>query len=331
MMRKRKDSKSIVTFRLAEYLNRQKENQDNMEFPDEIDTPPHIPASVRFARYRGLKSFRTSPWDPYENLPADYGRIFQFQNFRRSKKRVMDSLETGVAPGTYVTVQIKDVPLNMLDNFNFETDIFTVFGLLPYEHKISIMNFIIHRTAEYTEPVKSKDKVILLCGFRQYVVQPLYSSYSRGGPNNVHKFERYLQHGCPTVATIYAPIQFGPAPIMMFKYTDKTSWTADNLQPLIGTGNILDLDPLRIIAKRIILTGHPFKIHKRGAVVRYMFFNPSDIDYFKPVQLVTKHGRIGHIKESLGTHGYMKCIFDAGIKQHGRLILNIRYGDDDAL
>lgn len=45
-------------------------------------------------RYRGLKSFRTSPWDPKENLPLDYARIFQFGNYRRTRKRVMGEEET---------------------------------------------------------------------------------------------------------------------------------------------------------------------------------------------------------------------------------------------
>ena len=54
-----------------------------------------VAARVRFQKYRGLKSFRTSVWDPKENLPADYARIFQFENFDRTKKRVLEEKVEG--------------------------------------------------------------------------------------------------------------------------------------------------------------------------------------------------------------------------------------------
>lgn len=50
---------------------------EDARFPDEVDTPTDRSARDRFARFRALKSFRTSPWDPKESLPKEYARIFQ--------------------------------------------------------------------------------------------------------------------------------------------------------------------------------------------------------------------------------------------------------------
>lgn len=57
----------------------------------------------RFQKYRGLKSFRTSPWDPKENLPRDYARIFQFQDFSRTRKNLFRQIEKEETEGASVT------------------------------------------------------------------------------------------------------------------------------------------------------------------------------------------------------------------------------------
>ncbi|KAF7731982.1 hypothetical protein EC973_007087 [Apophysomyces ossiformis] len=300
-----------------EYLkNREKEFHDHKDFPDEIDTPQHIPARDRFARYRGLQSFRTSHWDPYENLPIDYARIFQFENYARTKSRVTNQAIVGaVKPGTRITLWIKDVPKGAYEMYD-KTRPYIVFGLLQYEHKMSLLNLQITRDNAYEEPVRSKDPMVLHMGFRRYTVRPIYSQNTNKGTNHVHKFERFLQLGRPSVATVYGPVVFGKVPCMLYKETEDV-----NEPVLVSVGTFMNTDVKRIVAKRIILSGHPFRINKRSAVVRYMFFNPDDIHWFKPVQLCTKYGRVGHIRESVGTHGYMKCVFDGPLTQQDTVMM----------
>ncbi|KAG7098314.1 hypothetical protein E1B28_000275 [Marasmius oreades] len=296
---------------LQKWRDRKREEQDDKSFPDEIDTPQDVAARTRFQRYRGLLSFRTSPWDPYENLPRDYARIFQFEDYKRTERAVRRRAEREegvIEPGTRISIHIRNVPRTVV-----EQKPLMVYALQQHEHKVSVLNFTVQRNTEYDGSVRSKDELVLCVGPRRLRVSPIYSQHTRGGGkgvNNVHKFERYLRHGATSVATIYGPVVFGKQPCILLRET------ADSQAPqLVAMGTFLDPDTTRIIAKRIILTGHPFKIHKKTATVRYMFFNPEDIDYFKPIQLHTKHGRVGHIKESLGTHGYLKAHFDGSINQ----------------
>ena len=85
----------ILCLRLKKWRDREREEEEDARFPDEVDTPMDVPARTRFQRYRGLRSFRTSPWDPYENLPRDYARIFQFEDFKRTERSVFKKAQIG--------------------------------------------------------------------------------------------------------------------------------------------------------------------------------------------------------------------------------------------
>lgn len=296
-------------------LEKIRAERENEMFPDEMDTPMDQPARVRFQRYRGLKSFRTSPWDPKENLPSDYARIFQFENFKRTKKRVLEEDEVdGAQPGWYVTVHISDVPRAFMDSL-YPSSPLVIFGLLPHEQKMSVVHFVLQRHPTFSEPVKSKERLIFHCGHRRFTACPIYSQHTSG---DKHKLERFMPQEGAFVATLYAPIMFPPAPVLVFTQDKHTS-----CHTLVGTGSLYKVDPDRILAKKIVLSGHPFKINKRSVVLRYMFFSREDIHWFKPVELFTKYGRRGHIREPLGTHGHMKCVFDGMIKAQDTVCMNL--------
>uniref|UniRef100_A0A3P9HZ10 Pre-rRNA-processing protein TSR1 homolog n=1 Tax=Oryzias latipes TaxID=8090 RepID=A0A3P9HZ10_ORYLA len=299
-----------------EGLKLYREARSHEMFPDEVDTPLDTPARTRFQRYRGLKSFRTSPWDPMENLPHNYSRIFQFQSFERTRRRILAEAaaeDEGALSGWYVTLHIINVPFSVMESVQSGKPLVLV-SLLPHEQKMSVMHVLVQRHPSNTEPIKSKEELVFHCGFRRFRASPIFSQHTSA---DKHKMERFLRPDAPTVVSLYAPITFPPAGVLLFKQRK------DGVQDLVATGSLLSCDPQRVVLKRIVLSGHPFKINRRSAVVRYMFFNREDIMWFKPVELRTKWGRRGHIKEALGTHGHMKCVFDNQLRSQDTVLMNL--------
>ncbi|XP_043261297.1 pre-rRNA-processing protein TSR1 homolog [Colletes gigas] len=287
------------------------------QFPDEVDTPQDMLAKQRFQKYRGLESFRTSSWDPKENLPIDYARIFQFQNFDRTRKRIFKESRDieGAMPGWYIRIHVANVRQDLFTAFSaLENPPLIVFALLPNEHKMSFLNLVLKHTNINSEPIKSKERLIFQCGFRRFTACPVFTQHTNG---NKHKYERYFRPESTIVASMYAPIIFPPCPVLC--YHEKLNGSLE----LIATGSVLSANPDRIVVKRIVLSGHPYKVHKRSAVIRFMFFHREDINWFKPVQLRTKYGRRGHIKEPLGTHGHMKCVFNGQLKSQDTILMNL--------
>ncbi|KAL0002143.1 hypothetical protein SO802_015924 [Lithocarpus litseifolius] len=299
---------------------------EDEEYPDEVDTPLDIPARKRFAKYRGLKSFRTSSWDPKESLPPEYARIFAFDNFARTQKHVLakaidmeqENRDDCIPASSYVRLHIKEVQNSVACKLCslIKTVPVIVSGLLQHESKMSVLHFSIKKHDTYSAPIKSKEEFVFHVGFRQFVARPIFSSDNIN--SDKHKMERFLHAGRFSVASIYGPISFPPLPLIVLKSAE--GGTAPSVA---AVGSLKSVDPDRIILKKIILTGYPQRVSKLKAAVRYMFHNPEDVRWFKPVEVWTKCGRRGRIKEPVGTHGVMKCILNGVLQQNDTVCMSL--------
>lgn len=301
--------------------NKRTEAEDDLEFPDEIELHPNVLARERLAKYRGLKSLRSSPWLEDEDRayePEEWQRLLRIRDYQASRIRAArEALVGGVAPGTRVHIHIKGLPSTAQASYNPSQPV-TVFSLLRHEHKRTAVNVLINLSSDHPTSIKSKEELIVQYGPRRFVIKPLFS---QGGvtPNDVHKYCRYLHPGQSAVATFMGPVTWGSVPALFFKRTTPGTETEDDEEgpslplTLVATGTTLPPSASRVIAKRAILTGHPYHIHKKVVTIRYMFFNREDVEWFKALPLWTRRGRSGYAKEALGTHGYFKATFDGRI------------------
>ncbi|PPD91883.1 hypothetical protein GOBAR_DD11193 [Gossypium barbadense] len=166
------------------------------------------------------------------------------------------------------------------------------------------------------EQIEDEIKKIKVVGFRQFVARPIFSTDNIN--SDKHKMERFLHAGRFSIASIYASISFPPLPLIALKNAAGAGTPA-----VAAVGSLRSIDPDRIILKKIILTGYPQRVSKLKATVRYMFHNPEDVRWFKPVEVWTKCGRRGRVKEPIGTHGGMKCIFNGGLQQHDTVCMSL--------
>lgn len=138
---------------------------------------------------------RTSPWDVKENLPIDYARIFQFKSFDQVKRRIIkEATKVEITEtGQYYTVHVANVPCALWDTWKQINSVeskagvqhLILYGLLPHEHKMCTVNVVLKRLPGSEIPLKSKERLIVQCGFRRFAVNPIFSAHTNGDKHKV--------------------------------------------------------------------------------------------------------------------------------------------------
>ena len=337
---------------------RRKEQSEHAEFPDEVQVGDDEKARDRFARYRSLKSFRKSSWDPKENLPETYASLFHFARFKATQRAIMndrkdsmkaaqraagnffgkspeqsedtnmsdseeepyDPLDGCVPTGSYVTLTLSDVSE---DSFRLLSPkaVVTAVTLLSHENKMSVLHAGL--TTPSLTTVDEEGKEQLPVKSKDVLIfrcgWRTWAARPIFSQNNLNCDKHKFERYRPNEG-FYAASWFGPVTYTPCPVLTFRKTPSGRLET-VAHGSLIGADADRIVVKRILLTGYPVKVRKRHAVVKYMFNNPEDVLWFKPAGLHTKHGLIGNIEESVGDHGTMKCLFHAPIKQHDTVCL----------
>jgi len=157
--------------------SRKNEHEDDLEFPDEIELHPNTSARERLIKYRGLKSLKTSTWEteedrPYE--PEEWQRLLEISDYKRTATKFMrEAWAGGVVPGTRVSVHLRGVPLKFQE---MQSRPLAMFSLLRHEHKRTACNYSILLGSD-EEPMRSKTELIVQCGPRRMVINPVRAPF----------------------------------------------------------------------------------------------------------------------------------------------------------
>ena len=155
------EAEQIAAYR----AQRRDDAEDDKEFPDEIELHPHVNARERLARYRGLKSLRTSTWETEADRlyqPEEWERLLEIGDYKAAKNRVLkEALVGGVNAGTRVHVHLRLPADHTRESLQALRTPTALFGLLRHEHKRTGLNAAISLSSDYTAPLKSKEELVM--------------------------------------------------------------------------------------------------------------------------------------------------------------------------
>ncbi|KAG2159242.1 uncharacterized protein EDB93DRAFT_1324701 [Suillus bovinus] len=156
----------------------------------------------------------------------------------------------------------------------------------------------------------------MICGSVKSSVLPILLSEMKASPP-VFTYYQPVKHEPQSAGRLESQPQATQVTQQPKSAPDPTHNQLVRAPELVATGMFMNPDTTRIIAKRVILTGHPFKVHKKTATVRYMFFYPV----FQAYSAVHETWADGTYPG--WTHGYFKTHFDGPINQMDTVCMSL--------
>ncbi|THH31469.1 hypothetical protein EUX98_g2721 [Antrodiella citrinella] len=260
-----------------------------------------------------------SKMDFYEEKKDEMARQLQIN---RAEFEDIDpeqrALVEGYRPGTYVRIELANVPCEMIENFDPLYPI-VVGGLLPAEERFGFVQVRIKRHRWFTRTLKTNDPLIFSLGWRRFQSIPIYSLDDHSIRMRMLKYTPEHMH---CFATFYGPVAL---PNTGFCAFNSLSNTAPGFR-VTATGVVLDIDRSSKIVKKLKLTGTPYKIFKNTAFVKDMFSSALEVAKFEGANIRTVSGIRGQVKKALGKpDGAFRATFEDKVLMSDIIFLRAWY------
>ncbi|WFD30975.1 Glycoside hydrolase 2 (Mannanase, beta-galactosidase) [Malassezia sp. CBS 17886] len=227
----------------------------------------------------------------------------------------------GFRPGTYVRVELRDVPCEFVAHFDPAYPVL-VGGLLPNETGFGFLQARVKRHRWHKRILKTNDPLILSIGWRRFQSIPIYS-LDDGTRNRMLKYTPEHMH---CLASFYGPMCLPNTGFVAFN----TLSSATPSFRVSATGVVLSVDAgsgaSHKIVKKLKLTGTPAKVYKNTAFIKDMFATPLEVAKFEGAQLRTVSGIRGQVKRALAkSEGQFRAAFEDKILMSDIVFLRAWY------
>ncbi|KAI6042628.1 DUF663-domain-containing protein [Pisolithus marmoratus] len=305
------------------------------EFEDlEADAPPPPPRDPEAARAAELaakkaelkRKFDEQYDDPeaakmdfYDEKKEEINRQLQIN---RAEFEGIDAearaLVEGYRPGSYVRVELSNVPCEMIEHFDPHYPI-VVGGLLPSEERFGYLQVRMKRHRWFTKTLKTNDPLIFSLGWRRFQTVPIYSLDDHSIRMRMLKYTPEHMH---CYATFYGPVSLPNTGFCTFNSLDGET----SMFRVSATGVVLDVDRSTRIVKKLKLTGVPFKIFKNTAFVKDMFNSALEVAKFEGAHIRTVSGIRGQVKKALSKpDGAFRATFEDKVLMSDIIFLRAWY------
>lgn len=226
----------------------------------------------------------------------------------------------GFRTGTYLRLEVHDVPYEMVQYFDPCHPIL-VGGIGLGEENTGYMQARLKRHRWHKKVLKTSDPIIVSIGWRRYQTIPVYAIEDCNGR---HRMLKYTPEHMHCLAMFWGPLAPPNTGVVAFQNLSNNQATFR----ITATAVVLEFNHASRIVKKLKLVGYPCKIFKNTALIKDMFSSDLEIARFEGAAVRTVSGIRGQVKkaakEELGNQpkkmggqpkeGIVRCTFEDKIK-----------------